>query len=194
MKVLLIDNYDSFVYNIAQYLGELGVTPITYRNDEIDVSKARSFHPDRIILSPGPGHPADRKFFGNCLSIIHDFSSTTPILGICLGHQGIVHAFGGEVTHASRLVHGKTSMIRHDGQGVFRGIPNPFEATRYHSLVASLFHLPSCLQITAYSLDDCEVMGIRHTEKPIEGIQFHPESILTQEGKQILGNFLQTGD
>ena len=192
--MLLIDNYDSFVYNIAQYLGELDVTPLIYRNDKIDVPKVRSLEPDRIIFSPGPGHPANKKFFGNCLSIIHGFKPSTPILGICLGHQGIVHAFGGEVTHASRLVHGKTSMIRHDEQGVFRGIPNPFEATRYHSLVASLFNLPPCLQITAYSLDDCEVMGIRHNERPIEGIQFHPESILTREGKQILSNFLQIGD
>lgn len=193
MKVLLIDNYDSFVYNIAQYLGELGASPIVRRNNEISVKDAKKLQPDRIVLSPGPGTPTDERYFGNCLSIIKDLSSSIPILGICLGHQGIVHAFGGEVTHASRLMHGKTSMIRHDGKGVFRGVSNPFEATRYHSLVASLFNIPSCLRISAYSLDDCEIMGIRHVERPVEGIQFHPESILTGEGKRVLKNFLDGG-
>lgn len=193
MKVLLIDNYDSFVYNIAQYLGELGAQPIVRRNSEISAGEAKKLQPDRIVLSPGPGTPADERYFGNCLSIIKDLSARTPILGICLGHQGIVHAFGGEVTHANRLMHGKTSMIRHDGKGVFRGVSNPFEATRYHSLVAGLFSVPSCLRISAYSLDDCEVMGVRHVERPVEGIQFHPESILTGEGKRILKNFLDGG-
>ncbi len=193
MKVLLIDNYDSFVYNIAQYLGELGASPIVYRNNEISVKQAKKLQPDRIVLSPGPGTPKDERYFGNCLSIIRDLGSYVPILGICLGHQGIVHVFGGEVTHASKLMHGKTSMIRHDGKGVFRGVSNPFEATRYHSLVASLFNIPSCLRISAYSLDDCEVMGIRHVELPVEGIQFHPESILTGEGKRVLKNFLDGG-
>ena len=190
MKVLLIDNYDSFVYNIAQYLGELGVSPIVYRNDAISVREAKKFQPDRIVLSPGPGTPTDERYFGNCLSIIRDLGHYIPILGICLGHQGIVHAFGGEITHATRLMHGKTSVIRHDGKGVFKGVSNPFEATRYHSLVADLFNIPSCLKISAYSLADCEVMGIRHVEYPVEGIQFHPESILTGEGKRILKNFL----
>jgi anthranilate synthase component 2 len=150
----------------------------------------KKLQPDRIVLSPGPGTPTDERYFGNCLAIIKELSTCIPILGICLGHQGIVHAFGGEVTHANRLMHGKTSMIRHDGKGVFRGVSNPFEATRYHSLVASLFNLPPCLKISAYSLDDCEIMGIRHVERPVEGIQFHPESILTHEGKRILRNFL----
>ena len=190
MKVLLVDNYDSFVYNIAQYLGELGASPIVYRNDEISVTKARTIQPDRIVLSPGPGTPEDERYFGSCLSIIRSLGNHIPTLGVCLGHQGIAYAFGGEITHASRLMHGKTSMIRHDGKGVFKGVSNPFEATRYHSLVASLFNIPSCLKVSAYSLDDCEVMGIHHVEYPIEGIQFHPESILTGEGKKILKNFL----
>ena len=191
MKVLLIDNYDSFVYNIAQYLGELGASPIVYRNDAISVREAKKLQPDRIVLSPGPGTPMDERYFGNCLSIIQGLGPQIPILGICLGHQGIVHAFGGEITHATRLMHGKTSMIRHDGKGVFKGVSNPFEATRYHSLVANLFNIPPCLKISAYSLGDCEVMGIRHVEYPVEGIQFHPESILTGEGKRILKNFLE---
>ena len=186
----MIDNYDSFVYNIAQYLGELGASPIVYRNDEISVRRAKAIQPDRIILSPGPGTPEDKRYFGNCLSIIKSLGEYIPTLGVCLGHQGIAYAFGGEITHASRLMHGKTSMIRHDGQGVFKGVINPFEATRYHSLVADLFNIPSCLKISAYSLADCEVMGIRHVEYPVEGIQFHPESILTGEGKRILKNFL----
>lgn len=190
MRVLVIDNYDSFVYNIAQYLGELGTSPMVFRNDAISVREAEELQPERIVLSPGPGTPTDERYFGNCLSVIKSLGSKIPILGICLGHQGIVHAFGGEIAHANRLMHGKTSMIRHDGKGVFKGIPNPFEATRYHSLVANLFNIPPCLKISAYSLDDCEVMGIRHTEYPIEGIQFHPESILTKEGKKILKNFL----
>jgi len=194
VKVLLIDNYDSFVYNIAQYLGELGASPIAYRNDEITVRKVKNLQPDRIVLSPGPGTPKDKRYFGNCLSIIRKLSPHIPILGICLGHQGIVHAFGGEISNANRLMHGKTSMIRHDGKGVFRSVSNPFEATRYHSLVASLFSIPSCLRVSAYSLEDCEVMGIRHIERPIEGIQFHPESILTGEGKRILKNFLDGGE
>jgi anthranilate synthase component 2 len=193
MKILLIDNYDSFVYNIAQYLSELGASPIIYRNDKITVQKARNIQPEGIVLSPGPGTPKDKRYFGNCLSIIREANPKIPILGICLGHQGIVHAFGGEISHANRLMHGKTSMIRHDEQGIFKGIPNPFEATRYHSLVANLFKIPSSLKISAYSLDDCEVMGIRHVERPVEGIQFHPESILTADGKQVLKNFLDSG-
>ena len=193
MKVLLIDNYDSFVYNIAQYLGELGASPIVYRNDAISVEEAKNLQPDRILLSPGPGTPTDERYFGNCLSIIQCLGAHIPLLGVCLGHQGIVHAFGGEIIHATKLMHGKTSLIRHDCKGVFADVANPFEATRYHSLVASLFNLPSCLKISAYSLDDCEVMGIRHVNYPIEGIQFHPESILTGEGKRILKNFLDGG-
>ena len=194
MKVLLIDNYDSFVYNIEQYLGELGASPTVYRNDAISIRDVEKLQPDRIVLSPGPGTPTDKRYFGNCLSIIQRLGPHIPILGVCLGHQGIVHAFGGEITHATRLMHGKTSMIRHDNKGVFKGVSNPFEATRYHSLVVNPFNVPSCLKISAYSLDDCEVMGIRHIEYPVEGIQFHPESILTREGKKILKNFLNGGE
>lgn len=135
----------------------------------------------------------NRQFFGNCLAILQDLSARIPTLGICLGHQGIVHAFGGEIVNAQKLMHGKTSLIRHDGRGVFRAVSNPLEATRYHSLVAGLFSLPECLKPTAYSLDDCEIMGVRHIKYPIEGIQFHPESILTREGRKILGNFLEGG-
>ncbi len=190
MKVLLIDNYDSFVHNIAQYLGELGASPIVYRNDRIAVREVEKLRPDRIILSPGPGTPVDPKYFGICLSLIKELGPIVPTLGICLGHQGIVYAFNGKISHAMKLMHGKTSLIRHDGEGLFKGVMNPFEATRYHSLVADLFNLPSCLNITAYSMEDCEIMGVRHSEYPIEGIQFHPESILTSEGKKILKNFL----
>lgn len=193
MRVLLIDNYDSFVYNIAQYLGELGASVIVFRNNMISLYKAERLKPDRIVISPGPGTPEDRKYFGNCVSIIRSLGTRIPVLGICLGHQGIAYAFGGKVSHASRLMHGKTSMIRHDGESVFKGVSNPFEATRYHSLVVNAFNMPSCLKISAYSLEDCEVMGLRHEEYPVEGIQFHPESILTREGKRILKNFLDGG-
>jgi len=194
LKVLLIDNYDSFVYNIEQYLGELGALPKVYRNDAISIREIERLQPDRIVLSPGPGTPSDKKYFGNCLSIIQHIGQYIPILGICLGHQGIVTAFGGKITHATRLMHGKTSMIRHDSKGVFKGISNPFEATRYHSLVVNPFQVPPCLKISAYSLEDCEVMGVRHNKYPIEGVQFHPESILTNEGKTILKNFLYQGE
>jgi anthranilate synthase/aminodeoxychorismate synthase-like glutamine amidotransferase len=192
LKVLIIDNYNSFVYNIAQYVGELGGTPVVHRNT-VTPGDARRLNPDRVILSPGPGTPADTRYFGNCLAILRDLGRRIPTLGICLGHQGIVHAFGGKVTRAQRLMHGKTSLIKHDGKGIFRDTPNPLEATRYHSLVADLFSLPDCLKATAYSLDDCEIMGIRHTKYPIEGLQFHPESILTNQGKRILRNFLDGG-
>ncbi len=190
MRVLLIDNYDSFVYNIAQYLGELGALVMVKRNDEVSVKRIRDLSPDRLILSPGPGTPTDKRYFGNCMTIIRSRNVNIPLLGICLGHQGIAYAFGGEVTHASRLMHGKTSMVKHDGKGVFKGLPNPFEAARYHSLVVNPFSIPSCLRVSAYSLGDCEVMGIRHTERRIEGVQFHPESILTIHGMHILKNFL----
>ena len=190
MKVLIIDNYDSFVYNITQYIGELGGEPIVRRNNEITSDDAKRLNPDRIVISPGPGTPESTRFFGECLNILRALSNDVPTLGVCLGHQGIVHAFGGKVVRAQRLMHGKTSLIRHDGKGIFRNVTNPFEATRYHSLVAGLFTLPRCLRPTAYSLDDCEIMGVRHTEYPIDGIQFHPESILTREGKKILRNFL----
>lgn len=190
MDVLLIDNYDSFVYNILQYLGELGASPTVYRSDKITVKRVKALRPDRIVLSPGPGAPDDRRYFGNCLAIIKEMGFKTPILGVCLGHQGIVYAYGGRIAHARRPMHGKTSMISHDGAGVFKGLPNPIEATRYHSLVADIFTIPPCLKVSAKSIDDQEVMGVRHLEYPVEGVQFHPESILTQEGKRMLKNFL----
>jgi anthranilate synthase component 2 len=191
MKVLIIDNYDSFVYNIAQYVGELGAKPIVYRNDQITVRRAVRLKPDRIIISPGPGTPEEPKYFGVCLQIIRSISRKIPTLGVCLGHQGIVWAFGGRIVRAKRVMHGKTSIIKHDGEGVFRGIKNPFQAARYHSLVVDGSTLPECFKITAVSLDDGEIMGVRHKLYPIESVQFHPESILTEQGKDILKNFLE---
>lgn len=194
MKVLVIDNYDSFVYNLVQYLGELGAKPIVYRNDELTLEKALRLKPDRIVISPGPGTPELNRYFGVCSLIIKHISPKTPTLGVCLGHQGIVHVFGGKIVRAKRLMHGKTSLIRHDGEGVFRGVKNPIRATRYHSLIADASTLPECLKVTATSLDDGEVMGVRHIYYPIEGVQFHPESILTEDGKRILENFLYGGE
>jgi len=190
MKVLVIDNYDSFVYNLAQYIGELGGKPIVYRNDQITLKRAIELRPDKIVISPGPGTPEDTRYFGNCFKILKRMSCKVPTLGVCLGHQGIIYAFGGRIVPAKILMHGKTSLIRHDGEGVFKGIKNPFDATRYHSLVGDKATLPSCLKITAESLDDDEIMGVRHLTYPVEGIQFHPESILTEQGKNIVKNFL----
>jgi anthranilate synthase component 2 len=190
MKVLLIDNYDSFVYNLAQYVGEQGGEPITYRNNEITPRKAETLQPDRIIISPGPGTPEDPRYFGVCSEILRNLSPQIPTLGVCLGHQGIIHTFGGKIKRAKKVMHGKTSMIKHDGEKLFKGIKNPLEATRYHSLVGDKKSIPNCLKITAHSIDDGEIMGIRHTRYPIEGVQFHPESILTSEGKKIIKNFL----
>ena len=191
MRVLIIDNYDSFVYNLAQYVGEIADEVIVKRNDEITVEKAEELRPDRIIISPGPGTPTEARYFGNCTSIIRNLSSHVPTLGVCLGHQGIVHAFGGGIVRAKNVRHGKTSPIRHDGHGIFRKIPNPFNATRYHSLVAQRRSLPEVLEISAESLDDREIMGVRHRDLPIEGVQFHPESILTAQGRNIIANFLE---
>lgn len=190
MKVLVIDNYDSFVYNLVQYLGELGAKPIVYRNDKLTLKEVVGVSPDRIVLSPGPGTPEDIRYFGVCSQIIKHVSPTIPTLGVCLGHQGIATAFGGKVTRARRIMHGKTSPIKHDGEGIFSGVKNPLTATRYHSLVVDGKTLPRCFKVTASALDDGEIMGIRHKYYPIEGVQFHPESILTEEGKSILKNFL----
>ncbi len=192
MKVLVIDNYDSFVYNLVQYIGEFGGEPIIYRNDQITPDKAIKLEPAAIVISPGPGIPDDKRYFGNCSGILQSASCKIPTLGVCLGHQGIIHAFGGKVIPAKVLMHGKTSLIRHDGEGIFRGVKNPFEATRYHSLVGDALSLPPCLKITAQSLDDYEIMGVRHLTYPIEGIQFHPESILTEQGKKTIRNFLNS--
>ncbi|MBC7218867.1 MAG: aminodeoxychorismate/anthranilate synthase component II [Hadesarchaea archaeon] len=190
MRVLVIDNYDSFVYNLAQYVGELGAEPMVLRNDQISLKTAEELRPDRIIISPGPGTPEQTKYFGACLDILKQMSPKIPTLGVCLGHQGIVVAFGGKIVRASRLMHGKTSPIEHDGRGIYRGIKNPIQATRYHSLVVDKTSLPGCLAVTAVSLDDSEIMGIRHRLYPIEGVQFHPESIITEQGKKMLKNFL----
>jgi len=190
MKILVIDNYDSFVYNIAQILGELGAEPIVVRNDKITVEQVRAMNPDGIVISPGPGHPADRKYFGVCTDVIREIGQKTPILGVCLGHQGIVHAFGGKVINAKKVRHGKTSPIQYSSNRLFENVANPFKATRYHSLVAEQDTIPNCLEVTARALDDGEIMGIKHKEYPIEGVQFHPESVLTGEGRKILQNFM----
>lgn len=194
MKVLIIDNYDSFVYNIAQYLGELGAEPLVYRNDQITLKSALRLKPNRIIISPGPGAPGDPRCFGVCPQILKHMSIRIPTLGVCLGHQGIIWAFGGGIVRAKRVMHGKTSLIEHDGKGIFKGVKNPVKATRYHSLVADKETLPRCFKITAIALDDGEIMGVRHRIYPIEGLQFHPESILTEQGKTILKNFLDGVD
>lgn len=184
--ILVIDNYDSFTYNIVQELGELGAQLTVYRNDKITVDEIRSLAPERIVISPGPGFPIDA---GISLDLIRQLGSTIPLLGVCLGHQAIGEAYGGLVVHAPELMHGKTSMIYHDGDTILGDIPNPFEATRYHSLIVDEATLPDCLQITARAATG-EIMGLRHKQHPVIGLQFHPESILTGCGLQILGNFL----
>lgn len=193
MQVLVIDNYDSFVYNLVQYVGSLGGTPIVKRNDQITLAEVKRLSPSRVILSPGPGSPENRKHFGICEDVLKEVSVEVPTLGVCLGNQGIGHAFGAKISRASKVMHGKTSRIAHDGLGVLRGVENPLRATRYHSLVIEKKSVPSCLKITAISLDDAEVMGVRHTRYPIEGVQFHPESIMTQAGMKIIANFVREG-
>ncbi|UCE57797.1 MAG: aminodeoxychorismate/anthranilate synthase component II [Candidatus Bathyarchaeota archaeon] len=194
MKVLVIDNYDSFVYNLVQYIEELGGETLVHRNDNISLKQAMELKPNRIVISPGPGTPAETRYFGVCSSILQHMGCRVPTLGVCLGHQGIIHTFGGKIVSARRLMHGKTSLIKHDGKGVFKGVKNPFTATRYHSLVGDRSSVSSCLKITAESLDDGEIMGVRHVAYPIEGVQFHPESILCEEGKLIVQNFLEGCD
>jgi anthranilate synthase component 2 len=191
VRVLILDNYDSFVYNLAQYAGEIADEVLVKRNDTLEWNDVRRLNPDRIIISPGPGNPSERRYFGSCEDVLRNLSPEVPTLGVCLGHQGIVSAFGGRIVRAKKLRHGKTSPIKHDGKGVFRGIENPFEATRYHSLVADRRTLPRSLEVTAESLDDHEIMGVRHREFPIEGVQFHPESILTSPGRRMIETFLE---
>jgi len=190
MKILVIDNYDSFVYNIAQMLGELKTEPVVVRNDKITLEQIRVMSPDAIVISPGPGHPADRKYFGVCTDIIRELGPTIPLLGVCLGHQGIVHAFGGKVINAKKVRHGKTSPIQYSQDGLFENVANPFRATRYHSLVAEQDSIPACLEVTARATDDGEIMAVRHKEYLIKGVQFHPESVLTGEGRRMLQNFI----
>ncbi len=186
-RVLVLDSYDSFVYNLVQYLGELGADPIVYRNDALTVDEALDLAPDAVLLSPGPGRPEDA---GILCAVVPAFAERgTPVLGVCLGHQGIGHVYGASVVRAPELMHGKTSVIRHEGLGVFAGLPSPLTATRYHSLVIDPSTVPACLEVTA-STDDGIIMGIRHRELPIEGVQFHPESILTAAGHDLLTNFL----
>jgi len=191
MRFLIIDNYDSFVYNIAQYLGELGVESDVVRNDKITLGDIGSRNYDAIIISPGPGTPEDKKYFGVCSDVIREIGPSKPILGVCLGHQGIMHAFGGRVTNAGCVRHGKTSPVRHKGTKLFEGVRNPFRATRYHSLVGDRTAVPDSLEVTASASDDGEVMAVRHREYPIEGVQFHPESIMTEDGRRILSNFIK---
>lgn len=190
MKFLIIDNYDSFVYNLAQILGEIGVACDVIRNDKITINEIKEKNYDAIIISPGPGTPEDKKYFGICSNVIKEIGSTTPILGVCLGHQGIIHCFGGKVVNAGNVRHGKTSPIKHNNNKLFKNVKNPFRATRYHSLVGDKTIIPDILEITARAEDDGEIMGIRHKNYLIEGVQFHPESIMTPEGKKILANFV----
>ena len=191
MKVLVIDNYDYFVYNLVQYIGELGAEVIVYRNDQINLEQVKKLKHDRVVISPGPGTPEDTRCFGVCTEILQRISREVPTLGVCLGHQGIIHAFGGKIVPAKRLMHGKTCTIKHDGKGIFKGVSNPFTATRYHSLAGDEVSIPSCLKITAEAIDDGEIMGVRHAKYPIEGVQFHPESILCEDGKLVMKNFLE---
>ena len=186
-RVLVIDNYDSFVYNLVQYLGELGADPVVVRNDAVTVAEAVALHPDAVLLSPGPGRPEDA---GILCEAIPAFAGKVPVFGVCLGHQAIGHVYGASVVRAPELMHGKTSWIEHDGVGVFSGLSSPMEATRYHSLVIDPATLPACLEITARTRDGI-IMGVRHREVAVEGVQFHPESILTEHGHQMLKNFLE---
>ena len=190
MKFLIIDNYDSFVYNIAQYLGELGVECDVIRNDKITLQQIKGKNYDAIIISPGPGTPEDKKYFGVCSEVIKDIGPVTPILGVCLGHQGIIDVFGGKVTNAGCVRHGKTSNVNHLKSKLFVDVKNPFRATRYHSLVGDKTVIPETLKVIATASDDGEIMAIEHREFLIQGVQFHPESIMTEDGKKILGNFI----
>lgn len=186
--VLVIDNYDSFTFNLVQFLGELGAELEVRRNDEIDIAGVRSLQPDRIVISPGPCTPKEA---GISVQLVEAMADKVPILGVCLGHQSIAEAFGGKVIRAPYLMHGKTSLVKHDGRTVFEGLPQDFVATRYHSLIVERESLPQSLGVTAWT-EDGVVMGIRHREWPVEGVQFHPESILTDQGKVLLGNFLRS--
>lgn len=191
MNTLIIDNYDSFTYNLYQFIGELGGNPTVVRNDKIALPDIGARKYSHIVISPGPGSPDDPAYFGVCKEVILTFGKDTPILGVCLGHQGIIYAFGGKVIMASLIKHGKTSIIKHNQKGIFENVKNPLVGMRYHSLIGEQISLPGSLEVTAISLDDKAIMGVRHKKYPIFGIQFHPESIGTEEGKMILGNFLR---
>jgi len=185
--ILMIDNYDSFTYNLVQYLGELGQGIKVFRNDKITVGKIKKLRPKKIVISPGPGRPEDA---GISCDVIKEFAGKIPILGVCLGHQCLGYVYGGRIINAQKLMHGKTSLIYHNRETIFKGIPNPFEATRYHSLIVERKTLPDCLEITAWTKEK-EIMGLKHKDYPVWGVQFHPESILTKAGKDILRNFLK---
>lgn len=184
----MIDNYDSFTYNLVQYFGELGADLKIYRNDALSVEDITRMNPEKIVISPGPGRPERA---GISVDVIKAFSGKLPILGVCLGHQSIAYAYGGKIIRAKKIMHGKTSMIKHNKKEIFKNIENPFEATRYHSLVIDQKTIPDCFEVTASTEDDHEIMGIRHKKYPLWGVQFHPESILTKAGKAMLGNFLE---
>ncbi|VAX35331.1 Anthranilate synthase, amidotransferase component @ Para-aminobenzoate synthase, amidotransferase component [hydrothermal vent metagenome] len=186
--ILMIDNYDSFTYNLVQYFGELGADLKIYRNDALSVEDITRMNPEKIVISPGPGRPERA---GISVDVIKAFSGKLPILGVCLGHQSIAYAYGGKIIRAKKIMHGKTSMIKHNKKEIFKNIENPFEATRYHSLVIDQKTIPDCFEVTASTEDDHEIMGIRHKKYPLWGVQFHPESILTKAGKAMLGNFLE---
>jgi para-aminobenzoate synthetase component 2 len=188
--ILILDNYDSFTYNLVQYFGELGAEMEIFRNDALSVDDVKKLAPDRICISPGPCTPNEA---GISLELIRELGPSTPLLGVCLGHQSIGQVYGGDVVRADRLMHGKTSPIHHNGSSVFKGLPSPFEATRYHSLIVKRETLPDCLEITAWT-EEGEIMGLRHKEHPVHGVQFHPESILTEHGKQMLENFLRLSE
>jgi len=185
--ILVIDNYDSFTYNLVQYLAELGADVKTCRNDKIFIEEIRKIRPEQIVISPGPGRPENA---GISVAVIKEFAGKIPILGVCLGHQAIGFAYGGKIIHAKKLMHGKTSKIYHNKSGIFKSIDNPFEATRYHSLVIERQSLPSCLEITAWTKGDNEIMGVKHKRYALWGVQFHPESVLTTAGKALLKNFI----
>ncbi|MCK6627330.1 MAG: aminodeoxychorismate/anthranilate synthase component II [Anaerolineae bacterium] len=192
MKVVILDNYDSFTYNLYQFIGEIHGRALVVRNDEKTFEEFKALAPDRIIISPGPGNPENPAYFGICKRVILEMGPTTPILGVCLGHQGIIHAFGGRVIRAPQVMHGKPSLVYHNGRGIFKGVSHAFEGMRYHSLIGERETLPACLEITATTQDGI-IMGVQHKTYPIYGIQVHPESIGTPVGKQILKNFLEQG-
>ena len=190
MNVLLLDNYDSFVFNLAQALRSLGAVTQVERNDALTIEQVAQRAPDAIVISPGPGRPENPQYFGVCAAVLRELAETTPVLGVCLGHQGVVHAFGGRIVHAPCVMHGKASAIEHDGTGLFEGLARPFSAMRYHSLVADPATMPACLRVNARTADGV-VMAVEHRSAPVYGVQFHPESVGTPDGPRILANFLK---
>ena len=189
MKILVLDNYDSFVYNLVQFLGEKGAEPVVHRNDALSIENIEKLNPDGIVISPGPGSVENKRDFGICTEVIKKINK--PILGVCLGHQGIVHAFGGKITRSKEIMHGKASIIEHDGKGIFKGVKNPLKAMRYHSLIVSDKAFPEELEVTARATKGREVFAVQHRSRPIFGVQFHPESIGTDDGMRIIENFLE---